>query len=582
MPAAPAAKATSGQDLSGSNNQPPRTGWPWAVRYRQAISQFTVGRPFATLFGAGALSALAMAPFHFWPVLLFTLPTLFWALEDVSDAAHNTTLIGRLRAAAWRGWAFGFGYHFAGLYWIGHSFLVQAERFAVLMPFAILALTASLGLFFAIAASAHASVNHRLIGLVPRLFLLALVIMSAEWLRGHILTGFPWNILGYALTMPLPLMQSAAHVGIYGLTAITVITLTVPMVVASGPAQHPIRIILALTIAPLALAFLYGSWQLAQHPTEYVSDINLRLVQPGFSQRDKFDPAKYGQIFRRQLEMSYQAPQSSPASTPSGAPPNQPVTPTHVLWPEAAIPFLIRRERSALTAIANALPDDIQIIAGGFRINVSPDVPQTEIRQYRLFNSALVIGSDGQVKSFYDKIHLVPFGEYLPAQGLLEALGFENLTRTRGGLAMGKAPRQLMRIMGLPPAAMLICYEASFPGELIQGSERPGVLINLTNDAWFGTSSGPFQHLHQTRLRAVEQGLPMLRSANTGISAIVDPMGRIVHRLGLNEIGVIDGRLPRPRSPGFYAQNKGFLELAIFLFLTLIALTGARHRLWQH
>jgi len=562
---------------TGSNNgriSPSGFIEQWAARYRNLILGWTSSRPFVTLFIAGALSAAAMAPFHFWPVLFLTLPVLFWALDDIGpESADRHAPTKRLRSAAWRGWVFGFGYHVAGLYWIGFSFLVQAERFAALMPFAIAGLTAALGLFFAFAAAAYVLANHRVNGLIPRLFLLALVIMSAEWLRGHILTGFPWNVLGYALTMPLPLMQWAGLFGIYGLTAITVVTLTAPLVLAAAPLDRPLRAITAITIAPLALAFLYGTWQLSQHPTTFHSDIRLRLVQPGFSQQDKFDQAKYGQIFRRHLEMSHR----SAWQHASGG--KQPAT--HVLWPEAAIPFLIRRHPSALTAIRQSLPSEMQIIAGGFRIDIPPDVSTAEISRYRLFNSALVIRGDGKVTSIYDKIHLVPFGEYLPAQRVLEALGFENLTRTRGGLAIGNAPRELMQIEGLPPASMLICYEASFPNEVIQTSERPGVLINLTNDAWFGTSTGPYQHLHQTRLRAVEQGLPVLRSANTGISAIVDPMGRIIKRLGLNQIGVIDTRLPSPTTPGIYAQNQVFVEIGIFILLVGGALTGARPRLWS-
>lgn len=539
--------------------------WPrrWASAYRRAIEAQLGRRPFIVLFGAGGLSILSMAPFHFWPVLFFTLPVFFWAVDsDQINAGRN------LRAALWRGWAFGFGYQLAGLYWIGFSFLVQAERFAALMPFAILALTASLGLFFGFAGVLFRSIRGRVPSGLPRIALLALVIMVAEWLRGHIFTGFPWNILGYALTMPLPLMQWTGLFGIYVLTAVTVITLASPVILLAAPVQpRPLRQILMTTVVPLTLALIYGLWQLSANPTVLNKDVRLRLVQPAFSQREKFDPQMRGPIFRRHLELSAEG-FSETAGSQEGS------KPTHVIWPEAAIPFFVRRDKSALRAIADALPDHVQVIAGTFRINASPEVPNEAVVSYRVFNSALTIGGDGQVKSIYDKIHLVPFGEYLPAQKMLNALGFENLTRTSGGLEPGRGPRRLMRIDGLPPVAMLICYEASFPQDVVQGAERPGLLINLTNDAWFGTTTGPYQHLHQTRLRAVEQGLPMLRSANTGVSAIVDPVGRLLASLPLNATGVIDSSLPKAVRTPIYARAGWIIESLFAIALVLSILTS--------
>lgn len=545
-----------------------------AQRFRAVACRLIAKRPFVATFSAGAFSTLAMAPVHFWPVLLFTLPVLLWALDDLPSGQVTMSW----RTAAWRAWVFGFGYHFAGLYWIGFSFLVQAERFAALMPFAIAALTASLALFFAAAGVAFAFARERVQPLLPRIVLLALILMVSEWLRGHILTGFPWNILGYALTMPLPLMQSAGLFGIYVLTGITVITLTAPIAVLASSSAAPWRIIWAITIAPLLLATACGYWQLAAHPTAFNPDVRLRLVQPSFSQKDKFVGALHGPIFLRHLELSRQGFQAGKRSPVAGK-----TLPTHIIWPEAAIPFLVRRDRNALAAINAALPDDLRIIAGTFRINVAPEVPKDKVGAFRVFNSAVTLGGDGKVKSVYDKIHLVPFGEYLPAQNLLNALGFENLTRSKGGLAIGRAPRQLMQIAGLPPVAMLICYEASFPDEIVQGSKRPGLLINLTNDAWFGTTSGPYQHLHQTRLRAVEQGLSILRSANTGISAVIDPMGRIIGRLGLNKVGVLDSKLPEPAAVPMYARHGRLIELiAVLTMSVFLGMSAWRMKYTDH
>ncbi len=534
----------------------------YASAFRALSDRLIERRPFMTLFGAGALSILAMAPFHLWPVLCFTLPVLYWSLDGVADSG-----VPAWRLAAWRGWAFGFGYHLAGLYWIGFSFLVQAERFAAVMPLAIAGLTAGLGLFFGAAFAVYARARPCLPTEMSRIVGLALVIMIAEWLRGHVLTGFPWNVLGYALTMPLPLMQWAGLMGIYVLTAITVITMATPLVVLAAMPKRPWLTILIATIIPLTFATVYGLWQLILHPTALDMTVRLRLVQPSFSQKEKFVQSKRGEIFLRHLELSTERAEFGAARVPNSRP-------THILWPEAAIPFFARRNSKALAAIDNALPDNVRVIAGTFRINAPPSLPNERVGSYRVFNTAMTFSGDGFMKSYYDKIHLVPFGEYLPAQQLLSALGLENLTRAAGGLAVGKAPRELMRITGLPPVEMLICYEASFPDEIAQGDDRPGLMINLTNDAWFGTTTGPYQHFHQTRLRAVEQGVAMLRSANTGISAIVDPMGRVLSSLALNEVGVIDGAMPRAVRPPIYARHGRLIEVAAFLaILAYLALS---------
>lgn len=554
--------AALGREQGGFN------GWlsNRALAYHACLMSWAERWPFAVLFSAGALSTVAMAPLHVWPVLLLTLPVLFWSLDR-----DPPTGVVAWRSAAWRGWAFGFGYHFAGLYWIGFSFLVQAERFAALMPFAIASLTAALGIFFALSAIVFAMTCLLSASGLPRLILFALTLTLAEWLRGHILTGFPWNVLGYALTMPLPLMQWAGLFGIYGLTAITVLALAAPAILLVDQPRTALRNIVCVTIAPLVFALTYGMWQLHSNPTSMVANVRMRLIQPSFSQKDKFDTTKRWPIFVRHLEMSKSGLEPGTLMAPDRRP-------THIVWPEAAIPFFIRRSPEALRAIADGLPDDVQIIAGTYRINVSPDVPNEQIGPYRVYNSAMVLGGDGHVASVYDKIHLVPFGEYLPAQNIMNALGFEDLTRTNGGLAIGRSPRKLMRIAGLPMAEMLICYEASFPGEINQGGERPGLLINLTNDAWFGATSGPHQHFHQTRVRAVEQGLPVVRSASTGISAIVDPVGRVVNRLGLNQIGSIDAPLPRGIEPPLYARFGRLIEAMVVLAMLIAIGLLSRHR----
>ncbi|MBU2534131.1 MAG: apolipoprotein N-acyltransferase, partial [Alphaproteobacteria bacterium] len=347
-----------GAERARAEEQPKPLLLRWAGWYRTAAGRRIDRRPFLVLFASGAVSTLAMAPLHLWPVLLLTLPVLLWAIDD--DQARGRT--ASLRSALWRGWAFGFGYQFAGLYWIGFSFLVQAEQFAVFMPFAILALTASLGLFFGVAAAAFALARHYVGTGLPRVLLLGAVIMVAEWLRGHIFTGFPWNVLGYALTMPLPLMQWAGLFGIYVLTAITVITLTAPLAVLAADHPNAWRTLLAATVLPLGLAVGYGAWQLSANPTVFDQSVRLRLVQPSFTQKEKFVTSLRGPIFLRHLEMS-SADLVDGASRPAVD------RPTHIIWPEAAIPFFIRRDRSALARLDHALPDDVLVVAGSYRTN---------------------------------------------------------------------------------------------------------------------------------------------------------------------------------------------------------------------
>ncbi len=537
---------------------------------RDWLLRASARRPLLTLFFTGAVSVLAMAPFHAWPVLFLTLPALFWAIEDASKAPSLDDRVGR---GFRRAWAFGFGFHAAGLFWIGSAFLVQPERFALIMPFAIAGLAAGLALFHGLAGALASAMFARATGPMPRLAGLALALLASEWLRGHILTGFPWNTLGQALTIPLPLMQAVGVLGIYGLTAAAVVVLATPLVVAAAaPAKRPYLAISLATVFPLLLAFAYGWVRLEAAPTRYEPDVRLRLIQPSISQRDKFDDTKRRWIFDRHLELTRTPPPTSAAT------PWSPGPPTLVIWPEAAIPFFVRRVPEAHAAIAEALPNGAALIAGTFRLNVDPAIPDERIKSYRIYNIAVAYGDDGRLMALYDKLHLVPFGEYLPAPELLNALGLENLTRTRGGMASGRGPRPLIELPGLPPLEILICYEAIFPEEVATGSPRPGVLVNVTNDAWFGLTTGPYQHFHQARLRAVEQGLPLVRSANNGISAIVDPVGRVTASLPLDASGVIDHGLPRPAAPPPYAHLRVWSDLFSAIFMLGWFLTGRSRR----
>jgi apolipoprotein N-acyltransferase len=502
----------------------------------------------AIALAAGALSALAMAPFNAWPVLLITFPVMVWLIDGAGA--------GRWRgvpAAAMAGWWFGLGYFVPGLYWIGYAFLVDASTFAWLMPFAVLGLPAYLALFtafgFALARLIWTRDASRVIALASTLTL-------SEWLRGHVLTGFPWNAFGYALTEPLALAQTASLIGLWGLTFLSVAIFASPAVLIDGRSRgrRP-WIVPMLALLLLVAMAIFGTVRLMLHPTTNVAKVKLRIMQPNLQQDVRFNYAAKAEVMQKYLTLSDRA--SGPQSTG--------VRDASILiWPESAFPFFLTREGDAMAQIADLLPKGTVLITGAVR---APDLPPGT-RITRAYNSIYVIDHDGSVLSVYDKLHLVPFGEYLPFQNLMEKLGFVQLTKVQGGFIPGER-RRTMEIPTAPRALPLICYEAIFPGDVVARDDRPGWIVNLTNDGWFGISTGPYQHLQQVRLRAIEEGLPAVRAANTGISAVIDPMGRIVARLGLGLEGVLDSSLPSAIPPTIYARA-GDIPAAAIVVAALI------------
>ena len=515
---------------------------------------------------AGSVSVLAMAPFFAWPILWITLPALVWLIDGaVAGDAAGWRRHPAARAAE-IGWWFGFGYFLFGLFWIGEAFLVEAEIFAVLLPFAVTLLPAGLALFFA-AGAALASCAWR--PGAGRVLALALALSAMEWMRGHVLTGFPWNVLGYALTYPLPLMQSAAVLGIYALTLCAVLIFALPPVLWSeapeGVAGRAARrSALAVAVLPLLLAAVLGQVRLATATAEMVPGVKIRIVQPSVPQREKWRPENQEKIFLDHLGLTIRNPDLTAAYFPGV---------THVVWPEAAMPFLPLDHAGARAAIGRVLPPGAFLITGALR---AEPTPPGSPRPRRIFNSLLVFGEGGSLTAHYDKIHLVPFGEYLPLQAALEAVGLQQLSRMRGGFDSGVAPRPLLNVPRLPPLGPLICYEAIFPGAIVQGAERPGLLINVTNDGWFGNTTGPRQHFHQARVRAVEEGLPIIRAANNGISAAIDGYGRVLARLDMDVRGAVDAPLPVALATPIYGRLGDLIFLALWLLGAAIVVV--RHR----
>jgi len=484
-------------------------------------------------FVAGAASTLGLAPSNAWPVLFLTFPVVIWLLEGSSAGR-----LGGVMTAAITGWWFGFGYFLAGLYWIGFAFLVDAKTFAWLLPFAVIGLPVGLAIFTALAFACARLMWTR--GPL-RLVALAIALTATEWLRGHLLTGFPWNVFGYALTGPLVLAQTSALIGIWGLTFFAIILFASPAVLVDDRADTPrpyMAPLLALTV--LAGMAAYGALRLAQAPTQFFAGVKLRIMQPNLTQDEKFNYGAKQSVMNRYIALSDRA-------TGPGAMGVRDVT--HLIWPESAFPFFLAREADALAQIADLLPPGKVLIVGAAR----PASMAPTGAVVRAYNSIYAIDHDGSILSVYDKLHLVPFGEYLPFQDFLENLGLMQLTKQRGGYIPGSV-RKPIAVPRAPAFLPLICYEIVFPGEAVPRGERPGWLVNLTNDGWFGNSTGPYQHFQQSRVRAIEEGLPLVRAANTGISAVVDPLGRIVASLPLGVEGVLDAPLPRPIDPTPYVR----------------------------
>ncbi|WP_342150659.1 apolipoprotein N-acyltransferase [Methylorubrum sp. SB2] len=522
---------------------------------------------FGLAVAAGALGALAMPPYGLFPALIVSLTVAVWLIDG---ATVGGSLRRTLLAGAGIGWAWGFGYFTAGLWWLGAAFLVEADQFAWAMPLGVLGLPAVLAVFSALGFAAARLLWSR--G-PARIAALAVGLAGAEWLRGHLFTGFPWNTLGMALGSNLWTMQAASVIGLYGLTLLAILIAAAPATLATETTARGRLIPSLAALVVLAALAGYGALRLPASPDPTVAGVRLRLIQPNVPQDARFRADIRDEIVGKYLEMSDRA--LSPERTGIA-------DVTHLIWPESAFPFLIQRDPQALGRIGAALPEGKQLVTGAARGRE----PLT--RENAVFhNSILTIGPGGRIGEVYDKVHLVPFGEYLPGplDAALRAVGLRQFVAVPGGFTPGSREGQrILSVPGLPPVAATICYEAIFPGAILPPASGdaapavPGLILNLTNDAWFGDTPGPRQHFAQARLRAVEEGLPLVRDANSGISAVVDGHGRILGSLPLGTEGVLDSSLPQ-RLPGrtLYA-SLGDLPFALMWLAVLLAALAGRFR----
>ena len=471
----------------------------------------------ATAVGLGALAALALPPVHLVPVLLLSLPGLLLLAGSRASA----------RGAGWMGFWWGFGFHLFGLYWITEAILIEAAQFWWLVPLAVPALSVVMAVFVAVPAA----VAWRFAPGWPRMLGFAGLFVLGEMLRGVVLTGFPWNPLGSVWAFGALFLQPAAWVGVFGLSLMTLVVFLAPLRGWRSAAGAGLG---------LAVWAGLGAVRLAA-PEPPVQLPGVVVVQGNIPQDRKWDRAMLADHFRRYLTLTAQGLREV----------GQPAV---VVWPETASPYLLDRDTVARQMIA-AAAGGATVLAGSVRFDA----------QDRPRNSLVAVTGDGATAAIYDKAHLVPFGEYQPSWARV------GVQLVRGdGFAPGPGPVTL-HVPGLPPVGPSICYEAIFAGAVVDAADRPGWMVNVTNDAWFGNSAGPYQHLAAARLRAVEEGLPLVRAANTGISAVFDARGRTVARLGIGETGVITAPLPDSLPGTLFSRAGNFSAIAAALVMLIFA-----------
>jgi len=486
----------------------------------------------------GAIAALAFSPVNALPLFAVGVVMLIWASETAE----------RRRSAFGTGWWWGFGHCLAGYFWIANSFLIDPLRFGWMVPPVIAGLAAYMALFFGLAVMAA---SHRKAPPPARVLLLAATWTIAEWLRGHLFTGFPWNLAAYVWSVNAPMMQSAALWGAWGLGFVTILLCGLLSLMGRGERRNDVRAG-AATLAILALLYGFGAWRLAPEDAGDLAAVSrpatmLRLVQGNIDQWEKLTGAHRDRDIMQHVRLSTATPGLEQVQA--------------VIWPETAATVFLDRRDDWRTLVATAAPPNGLLVTGTLR----GDPPQGTPERY--WNSLAVVDPQARIVATADKFHLVPLGEYVPLRDVIGPF-VSKLTAGAGDFSAGPGP-VTVSAPGLPPFSPLICYEVIFPGAVTDPANRPDWLLNVTNDGWFGRSPGPYQHFASARFRAVEEGLPLARAANTGITGMVDPFGRVIASLPLGTEGALDVLLPAPLAPTLFSRTG--LTLPIVLVLVALA-----------
>ena len=503
-------------------------------------------------FGLGAVSATALPPGHALPLLVVSFTGLVWLI-------HASRSPWR---AAVAGWWFGFAHFLFSIYWIGAAMLTDPSRFGWMVAPAVIGLSAGFALFPALAAFAA---RLPALPVTGRVLALAIAWTAAEWLRGNILTGFPMNLMGTVWMPSVGMIQSVAVVGVYGLSFVTVLAAAAPAALATPDTDERRGrrpwLLPAVAFGLLAAVWVGGQARLALAPDRAPTEVTLRLVQANIDQSRKWEDGAREAGLAHHVVLSHE-----PGFDEKDV----------VIWPETAVPFFMDESATLQAFVSRAAPP------GGYVITGAPRRTRSAGRTIAVWNSLHALSPAEAITASYDKHHLVPFGEYMPLRGIINLRAIAAAGTVDS--SPGPGPRTLS-LPGVPPFSPLICYEAIFPGEVLADGalpdERPLWLLNVTNDAWFGHTAGPYQHFQAARMRAIEEGMPLVRAANTGISAVVDSYGRVVGRLGLGEIGVLDAPLPPALTTLTPMARLGGWTLAILLLLATVAALAIGVRHWR-
>lgn len=488
----------------------------------------------------GAFVSVSQPPVHFVPALLVSFTGLVWLLDGTTS----------WRSAFGIGWLFGAGHFAAGLYWVSEALLVDASRFSWLIPFTVLGMSLGLGLFIGIMA-----LFARLFWKpgISRIFVLAAMWTLFEVLRGFLFTGFPWNPVGNVWVIVDSVLQGASWVGVYGLSLVTVFAAAAFALMAGDQSMRHAHLYAASGLVLLMMFSIAGFVRLDIKAASFHDGPLIRLVQPNISQRDKWRPELITANFQRHLRLSESAGGTQPK---------------FIIWPETAVSTGFLSNTEVQTLLSKILPAEGMLISGALRLKRSLGRP------IQAFNSLILVDSTGEMQILYDKHHLVPFGEYVPFKSILN---IRKITAGNLDFSPGQGLATL-RLQGLSPFSPLICYEAIFPGAVAARDDRPDWLLNVTNDAWFGLSAGPHQHFASARMRAVEEGLPLVRVANTGISGVVDAHGRVVTTLALGLEGTIDVTLPRPVPPTVFSRFGILIPCSLIGMFLVLAYVSQKKR----
>lgn len=483
----------------------------------------------------GSIAVLALPPYHIFPILFISF-TLLLLIMDKAETA---------KASFAAGYWFGFGFFGFGLSWVGNALLVEPLKFGWLYPICLIAGGAFFGLFTAIPTL----LCYPFKKLEAKYFAFPAFWILSEILRSFIFTGFPWNLLGSVMAFNTAALQTASLIGTYGLSLLVILLTSAPALYFKYRTQTSIYASLGIIIGLSCFIFAFGEFRLKAYPDGGASETILRFVQPSIPQSMKWDKGELENNLKQYISLS----QTEGLEKTD-----------FVLWGETASAFALDMEDEYRNMVTAAIPENGYLVTGLVRYKFD------NYDYYQPMNSMFVLNKNGDIENYYDKTHLVPFGEYIPFRRYLPKW-VRPITNTIANFKAGTGHKNI-KIGNYPGFGALICYEIIFPAEVVNKENKPDWLINLTNDGWYGESSGPYQHLTSTRLRAVEEGITIARTANSGISALISRTGEIIDSIPLNETGIKDIPLPQNLSmPTLYGKYRNIIPLTLALLNICLA-----------